>query len=151
MWTGRAIVQWLAELGIRPGGPVNVDEIDVAVPGDPVPDMPDRLALVYAVPGTGESHEGVLDTPGFQLRLRWDQNDPLGAEQAALMADRLIRWAPAPCWAPGGTWLVSVTRSGGRPTQLGTPVNDGDRSTFTCTYLTRVAEYAHEEMITDGG
>ena len=143
-WTGPRIVAWLAGLGIRPGGLVNVEQIDVGEAAQAVPDMPDRIAIVYPVPGTGESLDGVADTPGFQLRLRWDQNDPIGAEHAALTADRLITRSGFPCWV-GDVRLISVVRSGGRPSQLGDAVGDGDRTTYVGTYLTTVAEFDHDE------
>lgn len=150
MWDPGAIVEWVASLGIRPGGLVDVEMVDVGQVQMPVPAMPDRLALVYPVPGTGESHEGVFDTPGFQLRLRWDPNDPIGAHRAAKTADRLIRFSGFPCWAGRPSepvWLVRVMRSGGPPTELSSSRADGDRTTLTSTYLTQVGEYAHEELI----
>lgn len=136
MWGNWAVVSWLAGLGIRPGGIVDVGLIDVGGPGIDIPDMPDRVAIITPTAGAGDTCEGVFDRPGFQLRIRWDQNDPLGAEQAALTADRLIRFAPTSCRLTDGTYLLSVQRVGGRPTQLGDARNDGDRTTLTSSYIT---------------
>lgn len=152
LWLAEDAMRWVAAAGIRPGGPVDVELIDVGNPGERPPDMPDRVALIYPAPGTGESLDGVLDTTGFQLWLRWGQNDPLGAARAARMADWLIRKAAAACpmWAgdpADPTWLVWVGRSGGGPSLLGDPRDDGERTIHVTTYLTTVAEHAHEEMI----
>lgn len=139
MWTTRSIIDWLATLGIGPGLTVNV----LVVPGPYLPKMPDRVAVVTTIPGVGESLEGAADTPGFQLLIRGLQ-DPThvdaSAEQDALTADRLIRFAPLPGWA-GDTWLLPVSRSGGRPSPI-PQMDTGDRLTFTCTYLTTVLEEA---------
>jgi hypothetical protein len=134
----RAIIDWLTALGI---GPDLAVDLDVPIfPGPYVPDMPDRIAVVTTIPGPGDSMQGIADTPGFQLLIRGLQ-DPTdvdaSAEEAALAADRLIRFAPPPALV-GDTWLLPVTRSGGRPAPI--PQDDGDRITFTCTYLTPVIE-----------
>lgn len=141
MWTTRAIIDWLTSLGIGPGLAVDLD--DPIYPGPYVPAMPDRIAVVTTVGGLGESMEGVADTPGFQLLIRGSQ-DPTSsdasAEETALAADSLIRRAPLPAIV-GGVWLLPVTRSGGRPAPV-PQEDDGDRITFTCTYLTTVLEGA---------
>jgi hypothetical protein len=145
-WTGAAIVRWLADLGIRPGGTVDAS-VDVGEAGVDVPAMPDRLALVYVVPAARQTLNGLLDMVGFQVRIRWDQGDPLGAETAALAADRLIQQAAGACpvWVgppDDPVRLIFVERAAGRPTPLGTaPTLDGDRTTYVCTYLATVAEH----------
>jgi hypothetical protein len=143
-WTDRLICVWLAELGLRPGGPVDVERL---VPGPDVPEMPDRLAVVTSLPGPGESHEGIFDTPGFQLRIRGDQHDPAGAQRRALAADRLIRFSGFPRMvadpddpAAVPVYLLRVQRAGGRPSVLGDAADDADRTTYVCTYLPTVAE-----------
>lgn len=153
MLTGKATVAWLDQIGIGPGRTVDVEQIDVGEAGVDVPDMPHRLALVYPTSGAGQSLQGVLDSVGFQLRIRWEPNDPNGAQRAALLADRLISRAAdhCPMWIDhpdGRTWLLFVERVGGRPTPLGdAPSADGDRTTYVCTYAATVAEHDWNEEI----
>lgn len=135
MWTTQAIIDWLATLGIRKGGTVNVR----VVPGPYIPEMPDILAVVTTIGGPGEYMDGAADVGGFQLRIQGRQNSSSSPENAALAADRLIRFAPLPAEVTPGVWLQPVTRSGGRPAPL--PLRDtGDRVAFTCTYLTPILE-----------
>ena len=140
MWTTRAIIGWLADLGITPGGTVNVR----VVPGPYVPKTPDRIAVVTTIGGPGEFLEGAGDVAGFQLLIRGRQ-DPKSldstAEDDALTADRLIRFGAPPGDVTPGVRLLPVTRSGGRPVPIPNE-DDGDRITFTCTYLTPVLEGA---------
>lgn len=137
MWTTSSLIGWLDSLGITPGGTVDLP----VVPGPYLPKLPDRLAVVTTIAGVGESMEGVADTPGFQLLIRGRQDathTDASAEQDALRADRLIRFAPLPALIDGN-WLMPVTRSGGRPSPI-PQLDTGDRLTFTCTYLTPVIE-----------
>lgn len=144
--TAADVVAWLAEtVGLRPGGPIDVEQVDVGRPGRPLPKMPNRLAAVYAVPGTGESHEGVFDGATYQVRLRWEPGDPIGAERAARELDHRIRQAGAESQPIGDdAWLLSVSRTGGGMSPLENGDGDGDRATFTGTYLFPVAEYPHQ-------
>lgn len=124
---------WLAGIGIRPGGTVDVELIAAVEPGVDMPDMPDRVAIVEPVPGTGLVMEGVLDRPEFALSIRGPQGDPTSAQLMALAADRLIAAAGHSQALPDGSWLVSVTRTGGRPALLERGM-DGDRATYRATY-----------------
>jgi hypothetical protein len=140
MWTTRAIIDWLATLGIGEGLTVDL----VMSPGPYVPDMPDNVGVVTTIPGPGLSMEGVADTGGFQLLIRGLQ-DPTStdasAEENALRADRLIIRASLPAEVVTGVRLLPISRSGGRPAPL-PQEDDGDRITFVCTYLTPVLEEA---------
>jgi hypothetical protein len=140
VWTSAALVGWLVELGIRPGGTVDVDLVDVGGPGIGIPDMPDRVAVV--VPGAGVGlfmGEGQVDRPEFTLLIRGPQNDHLTAERMALTADRLILRAPTPALLPDGTYLLNVNRAGGRPAPLNQGA-DGGRTTYQATYLTEISD-----------
>jgi hypothetical protein len=138
MWTATAMKAWISDLGIRPGGIVDVELLDVGGVGADIPDHPDRMALIIPTSGAGETTEGLFDRPGFQLRLRWRTGDPLGAEVAALTADKLIRRAVRSCRLADGTYLLDVQRVGGRPTQLGAAAEDGDRTTYVSSYITEI-------------
>lgn len=144
MWLSQTAVRFLADLGIRPGGVVDVEMIDTASSGSDVPDMPNRLALVTPTPGTGEILDGAGEVHGFQLRLRWEPNDPLGAERAARVADRLITRAGYPLMFDD-VWVMWISRSGGAPAQLADASGDGERTTYVCTYLATVAEHDWNE------
>lgn len=140
MWTTRSIIDWLASLGIGPGLAVDLEAV---VAGPYLPEMPDRVGVVTTVGGVGESMDGIADTPGFQLLIRgWQDPESVddSAEHAALAADRLIRTADLPKLVDG-TWLLPISRSGGRPAPL-PDEDDADRVIFTCTYLTPVIEEA---------
>jgi len=138
VWTETEIITWLATLGIGKGLACDV----TVVVGPYVPKMPDTVAVVTTIAGPGETMDGVLDTGGFQLRIRGRQ-DPTqrstSAARLAHLADRLIRRAPLPAEVVPGVRLLPVTRSGGRPSPLPTP-DPGDRVEFTTTYLTPVLE-----------
>lgn len=140
MWTTRAIIDWLATLGIGEGLAVDL----IMVPGPYTPPMPDNVGTVTTIPGPGLFLEGAGDTGGFQLMVRGRQ-DPTSrsqsAEIAALRADRLILSADLPAEVVPGVWLLPVNRSGGRPAPL-PQEDDGDRVTFVATYLTPVLEEA---------
>lgn len=129
MWTTKAIIGWLTELGVT-GYMVNGT-------GD-IPEMPDLMTVVTPVGGRGLRMEGVADHSGFQLRVVGPQNDPDSAEDVALVADKLILNARVPRTI-GTTRLVSVSRQGGRPVALGKP-DKGGRTSFVCTYSTLVME-----------
>lgn len=137
MWTAAGIVGWLSGLGIRPGGLVDVELIDVGGPGaGGIPEMPDRVAIVAPAAGAGLAMEGVLDRPEFDLYVRGPQGDPATADVMAQTADRLITGAQFPAQVDGA-WLVSVQRMGGRPAPTDRGV-DGDRATYTATYSTEI-------------
>lgn len=148
MWTDATTVRWLAGRGLAPDGVVDVEVVDVADPSY-IPDMPDRAAFVLGTSGAGETHEGVFSVVGFQLRLRWDPGDYDGAQRAALTAHHLIRLAPVGVWVDGN-YLAAVQTSGGRPARLTGGGPDGDRATYTATYLLTVGELSHEEMTAHG-
>lgn len=140
MWTTRAIIDWLATLGIGPGLAVDL----LVLPGPYLPPMPDRVGLVTTIPGPGLFLEGAGDTGGFQLLVRGWQ-DPTStdasAEEDALAADRRILRADLPAEVTPGVWLLPIGRSGGRPAPL-PQEDDGDRISVVCTYLTPVLEEA---------
>lgn len=129
-FTTQNIIDWLATLGITPGGTVNVR----VYPGPYIPEAPDVQAVVTTISGPGETMQGIGEVTGFQLRTQGSQRSTTSPEDAALAADRLILTAPLPALV-GGVWLQPVVRSGGRPAPF--PLRDtGDRVAYTATYLT---------------
>jgi hypothetical protein len=139
VWSSATLIGWLAELGIGPGGAVNVDMVVVAGPGFGMPTMPDRVALVIPSAGPGLFLEGVGDRPEFTLLIRGPQGDPLAAEQMSFLADRLILATVTPAPLPDGTYLLKVDRDGGRPAPA-EQGRDGDRATYSARYLTEISE-----------
>ena len=130
MWATKDLIGWLQGLG-------------VAVPLFPgtqrIPQMPDRLAVVTPTSGPGLTLEGAADTVGFQLRCRGAQNNPDDCESIAYDADQRILGAQFPTTI-GPVRLISVTRSGGRPTLLSALPDSGNRTEMVCTYLTTIME-----------
>jgi hypothetical protein len=133
-WTAVEIIEWLAKLGIGPGLAVDLEEMRE---GPYIPDMPDRVGVVTPTAGAGETMDGIGDTPGFQLLVRGEQNQPSSGLRLALQADRLIRFSPFPLTVPCGLRLLRVVRSGGGPAVLAMD-DDADRVSATCTYLTEI-------------
>lgn len=131
------VARWLDEIGLRPGGPVDLDEpVIPARIGQSIPDMPDRIAVVTVAAGSGDSHEGVCTQVVLGLLLRGPQNDPEAAERMALETDRLITFSQFPRMV-ADVWLVSVAR-GMRPVPIAE--DDADRTLYQGTYRTTVAE-----------
>lgn len=146
-FTGAHRVALLAACGIRPGGVPDVAVLDVPVVGRAMPPMPHRIALTYPAPGPGEALDGGADWSGLHLRVRWDPRDPVGAEQAALEAHRALTRAPFPLDV-GDVRVVTITANS-RPLPDDAPGEaetggDGDRTTYSCTYLLMLAEFDHE-------
>ncbi|WP_190824680.1 phage tail terminator protein [Saccharopolyspora pogona] len=133
MWATKDIIDWLQTLGIT-------------VPLHPgtqrIPEMPDRIAVVTPLPGTGLSMEGLADSPGFQLRCRGAQMDPDDCEAIAYDADRRILGADFPATL-GIVQLTAVTRSGGRPALLSAVPDAANRTEMVCTYLTTIMEVSN--------
>lgn len=106
------------------------------VDGPEIPRDPGPAVVVSWVAGAGYSFEQMLDTPGFQLRVIGPQgNLPAGRELAERLDLELVgrdRW---PGFI-GGRYVVSMTRSGGRPTHDRTDA--AGRAHFVCTYLADV-------------
>lgn len=105
--------------------------------GQAIPDMPDRLCVVTDTSGGPLEVDGLVDTPAFQVRFRGAQGDPLDAQRLALVADRALLFGPRPR-SIAAVRILSVQRSGGRPTALLPNPSPGLRGEFTCTYRARV-------------
>lgn len=129
MVTTRDIMAWLTVLGV-----------DVPLyPGtEPVPEMPDRIGVVFPAHGPGLRMEGLQDVVAFQLRMRGAQNDPFDAETLAYTADTLI--LNAPTTSVGDARLVAVTRANSRPTPLPNSPDEAGRGYFTGSYLLSLME-----------
>lgn len=133
LWDAAAAIMWLRSLGADQGVPLLPGAI-----GQAIPDMPDRLGVVTDTSGGPLQAEGLVDTPAFQLRWRGAQADPFDAQRLALVADRLILFAPLPATL-AGVRIYSVDRSGGRPTALMPNPSPGLRSEYVCTYRLRIS------------
>lgn len=141
MWTADTVAEWIADLGIRPGGAVDVEMVVVGGPGIWFPTMPDRVAVIEMVPGPGLfMGEGQMDGTEFRLSIRGPQGDPndadRNAELMALAADQLIRGFDTPAELSDGTYLLSIDRSA-RPT-LVERGREGGRVTYSATYTAQV-------------
>lgn len=134
MWATKDIIAWLQALGV---------EVPLFPGTQRIPEMPDRIAVVTPLPGTGLSMEGLADTPGFQLRSRGAQYSPDDCEAIAYDIDRRILGAAFPATI-GPVQLTAVTRSGGRPALLSSTPDSGNRTEMVCTYLTTIMEVSHD-------
>lgn len=124
--------------GLRSYG---VGGVEVTV-GPYEPDVPGRYVVVTRTGGPGLSTEGTIDVVGFQVRVGGDQDRAQDAEDLAMLVDRVLCTYPYPqevSYASSLTGklvsckVTAVARSGGSPSAL--PLDDGDRSVYTCTYL----------------
>lgn len=91
----------------------------------------DISGLVTMVPGPGELMDGVGDYSSFQVRLTSREANQEQLRKSAFQLDTALRFGdyPADLW---GTWIVSVERTGGAPSELET--DEHDRVSYVCTY-----------------
>lgn len=134
VWDTAALLAWLHALDVDQSGAI---KLVPGVIGQAIPKMPDRICVVTDTSGGPLEAEGLIDTPSFQVRFRGPQADPFGAQRDALRADRLILFPTVDRVA--GVRVLSVDRSGGRPTALLPDPSPGLRSEYVCTYRVRVA------------
>jgi hypothetical protein len=102
----------------------------------PEHEYPEVLGVYTQTSGAAEESEGIVQRPGFQIRIRglYDQVPALG--QIANTIDlALIQINTEDLW---GTRVLDVDRTGGMPAPL---VDDerGRRVSFTCNYIIREA------------
>lgn len=140
LWDTAAIIEWLAALGVDQQGAILLVP---GVIGQAIPTMPDRICVVTDTSGGPLEAEGLIDTPSFQVRFRGPQADPWQAQRDALAADRLLLFPTVTTAA--GVRVLSVDRSGGRPTALLPDPSPGLRSEYVCTYRVRVATLPQEQ------
>jgi len=131
LWTPQVAAEWVAGIAADAGETGLVVE-----PGPDVPDMPDRVVVVTATSGAGEAMDGLMERPGFQLRVRGLQNDDNDAASLALRLDKHLRFATPATVA--GVRVKAVQRLGDRPTLLGGVGDDAGRSTYTSTYIVKI-------------
>lgn len=99
------------------------------------PDM-GRVITISMGQGFGPTMDGILDTPGFQVRCRGAENNLADAENIAMEIDSVIMRAPTSFFI-GDVYVDYLGRSGGAPQQLA--MNDSlSRFTFTCSYFASV-------------
>lgn len=126
-----SVVAWIESLGWDArqefGAPL--------ILGPYIPEEPDRVAVITPVPGPGFILEGDADAGAFQARVRGGQNDQADAEGLAYLLDKLILGASFPAVTASGQVIIHVHRLGGTPSPLSGDPDDGDRYTFTTTYL----------------
>jgi hypothetical protein len=105
-------------------------------PGPDLPsDTPNRFVLLSKTGGPGLDAEGLIDVRGWQVRCAGSQNDYDDAERLAETLDAIILNFNQ-SQQVGDTWLVSIYRTGGEPTQL--TVDNADRTHFVASYLASV-------------
>lgn len=126
--TTAGLEAWLRERGLG--------EAVAVIQGPDVPPDPGTVIVVSWLPGAGFSLEQMLDTPGFQLRIIGPQGNHDAARELAERVDLELvgrdRW---PGFI-GGRYVVTVTRSGGRPEHDRTDA--ANRAHYVCTYLADV-------------
>jgi hypothetical protein len=93
--------------------------------------MGDLVAVVTMLEGPGESLEGIGDYSSFQVRLVARETEQDQLRRSAFQVDSALRFGdfPSELW---GTWVVSVQRAGGAPSELQT--DEHDRVSYVCTY-----------------
>lgn len=91
----------------------------------------DVTGLFTLLEGPGDSLEGVGDHISFQLRATAREYQQNALYRSFRTVDDALRFGdyPADLW---GTWIVSVSRSGGAPSEL--PTDEHDRVSYVCTY-----------------
>ena len=107
--------------------------------GPHIPKMPDRIAIITAVPGVGYLYEGAADQIGFQTRIRGmgspdDHVSYSDAETLAFALDSLIFSAAFPVIVDGQV-IVRAFRLGGQPAPMSPAPDDADRYEFSCNYV----------------
>lgn len=116
---------WLRDRGLGP----SVAVID----GPAIPSDPGSMVVVTWLAGAGFSLEQMLDTPGFQLRVIGPQGNRAAARELADRIDTELvhrdRWPGF----MGARYVVTVTRSGGKPAHDRTDA--AGRAHYVCTYL----------------
>lgn len=119
---------WLRSVGLG-------DAVAV-IDGPDIPSDPGALIVCTWLPGAGGSLEGMLSTPGFQLRVIGPQGNRKAARELAERVDTELvlrdRW---PAFI-GGRYVVTVRRAGGEPAH--DRQDKADRAHYVCTYLADV-------------
>lgn len=119
------LIAWLNELPNELGLKVSRG------PREPEFGRADLVGVLTMLEGPGESLEGIGDIASFQLRLTARERLQDGLRRIAFLFDEELRFGdyPADLW---GTWVVSVSRAGGAPSELQT--DEHDRVSYVCTY-----------------
>lgn len=123
----RQLITWL--------GAQTTHQVARTAPGQPPPDMPDRLIMVTFTGGAGLMLEGAFDRLTFQVRCRGGQNEPDSADDMAFEVDTALLTAHMPTIDAIPT--LGFTRTGSPPAPSQT--DDGERPTTVCTYMVRAA------------
>lgn len=96
------------------------------------PDLPDTVVTLTDTGGYGLETEGALDNPTFQVRCRGPSQ--VVARDTAFLIDGFLLDQGEP-FSVGDTWVLVISRSGGRPSYLIT--DEGGRTTYTCNYIAK--------------
>lgn len=103
------------------------------VDGPEIPPDPGTLLVVTWLPGAGLSLEGMLSTPGFQVRTIGPQGNRQAARELAERVDaELVLRDAWPAYV-GGRYVVEVRRAGGEPAH--DRMDAAGRAHYVCTYL----------------
>lgn len=82
--------------------------------------------------GFGLETEDAFDNPTFQVRCRGPSQ--VVARDAAFLIDGFLLGEREPFFV-GDTWVLAISRSGGRPSYLIT--DERGRTTYTCNYIAK--------------
>lgn len=104
--------------------------------GPDLPDLefPETLGIYTPTAGAGEEAEGIVQLPGFQLRIRGIYEQTAQLLTLADAIDRALMFTAA--GALWGTQIISVERTGG----MFAPLVDDPRNkrvSVVCTYIVR--------------
>lgn len=120
---------WLRDKGL--GARVAV------IDGPDIPTDPGALLVITWLPGAGVSTEGMLTSPGFQVRTIGPQGNRDAARELAERVDReLVLTVDAWPAFVGGRYVISVRRAGGEPAQ--DRKDAANRAHYVCTYVADV-------------
>jgi len=104
-----------------------------------IPDMPDLLICLQAMPAGSETHDGLFEFRGLNVIVRGKQVAQVGAspEDVAQQLDKLLLFGDYPhqLW---GDHVTGVQRAGGGPAPEG-QLDKGRRQRVSCAYLVHSA------------
>lgn len=106
------------------------------IDGPEIPPDPGTLIVCTWLSGAGLSFEGMISTPGFQLRVIGPQGNRAAARELAERVDAELVLRDAWPGFIGGRYVVEVRRAGGEPAH--DRMDAAGRAHYVCTYLADV-------------
>lgn len=119
---------WLHVRGLGPAVAV--------LDGPDIPNDAGTMLVVTWLPGAGISLEGVLVSPGFQIRTVGPQGNPAAARELAERVDAELVLRDNWPSLVGDRYVVVVGRAGGEPAV--DRLDQAGRTHYVCTYIADV-------------